>query len=116
MGNSEEKSSSSDGSDCNANSEKETTVNQGTPVTEGEEAAIPMLDLDWTLEGLSQNPAKGIEEALAENIALMEEQTRRLIEFGTVEDIMRALDYNHKQMQAIQLHIQSLAEEIQTGA
>lgn len=112
MGNSEEKNSSSNGSDSDANEKKET---EATPVTEGEEAAIPMLDLDWTLEGLSQDPAKGIEEALAENIALMEEQTRRLIEHGTVEDIMRALDYNFKQMQAIQLHIQSLAEEIQTG-
>lgn len=115
MGNSEEKSSSSNGSDSSASEKKESENNQGTPVTEGEEAAIPMLDLDWTLEGLSQDPAKGIEEALAENIALMEEQTRRLIEHGTVEDIMRALDYNFKQMQAIQLHIQSLAEEIQTG-
>ncbi len=112
MSNSEEKESSSNGSDHKDNGKVDA---ENAEVTEGANTEIPMLELDWTLKGLRQDPTKGIEEALAENIALMEEQTRRLIEHGTVEDIMRALENNFKQMEAIQVHIESIAKEMQSG-
>lgn len=45
-------------------------------------------NLDWDSQRLINHP-KGMEQAMAENISKMEEQTRAIIESGSIEEIER---------------------------
>jgi hypothetical protein len=57
-------------------------------------------DVDWSLTGILNNPS-GVDQALKNNLAMMEQQTRDLIETGSVEDLLRALDENTRQLEML---------------
>lgn len=57
-------------------------------------------DVDWSLTGILNNPS-GVDQALKNNLAMMEQQTRELIETGSVEDLLRALDENTRQLEML---------------
>ncbi len=66
-------------------------------------------DLDWTLNGLLNHP-EGVEQALANNLALMEQRTKELIENGSAEDLIKALEENYLQLQMLQERISNIAK------
>lgn len=58
-------------------------------------------EVDWSLSGILSNPS-GVDFALKQNLAKMEQQTRELIENGSVEDLLAALDENTRQLEMLQ--------------
>lgn len=57
-------------------------------------------EVDWSLSGILNNPS-GVDVALKNNLAMMEQQTRDLIENGSVEDLLAALDENTRQLEML---------------
>ena len=64
-------------------------------------------NLDWDSQRLINHP-KGMEQAMAENISKMEEQTRAIIESGSIEEIEAALERNLQELAALQKHMEKL--------
>lgn len=60
---------------------------------------------DWSLTGIMNHPS-GVDFALQQNLALMEKQTRDLIENGSVEDLLAALEENTRQLQMLQTRME----------
>ena len=57
--------------------------------------------IDWSMEHVMGHPG-GVEKAVSDNIALMEQRTKELIETGSTEDLQRMLDQNTLQLQLLQ--------------
>lgn len=57
-------------------------------------------EVDWSLSGILSNPS-GVDVALKQNLAIMEQQTRELIENGSVEELLAALDENTRQLEML---------------
>lgn len=57
-------------------------------------------EIDWSVSGIINHPS-GMDFALAQNIALMEQQTRDLIANGSVEDLLFALEENTRQLEML---------------
>jgi hypothetical protein len=62
-------------------------------------------DADWSLTGIINHPS-GVDFALQQNLALMEKQTKELIENGSVEDLLAALEENTRQLQMLQTRME----------
>lgn len=95
---------SGDGSDGNGAGKMATnTLIEKTRTTLPESAEWTSLneDVDWSLSGLLNNPS-GVDVALKNNLAIMEQQTRDLIENGSIEDLLAALDENTRQLEMLQ--------------
>lgn len=69
---------------------------------------------EWSLNNLMNHPA-GMEEALAQNLALMEQKTKELIENGSAEDLMKALEENALQLQMLTDRIANIAKASTAG-
>ncbi len=63
-------------------------------------------EIDWSVSGIINHPS-GMDFALAQNLALMEQQTRDLIANGSVEDILLALEENTRQMEMLKVRMDS---------
>lgn len=61
----------------------------------------------WTLNNLNNHPL-GMETAIAENHARMEQETLAIIANGTIDEIEAALQKNLEQLAALQRHIEKL--------
>ena len=94
---------SGDGSDGNGAGKMVTNTLIETTSALPESAAWTSLneDVDWSLSGLLSNPS-GVDVALKQNLAIMEQQTRDLIENGSIEDLLAALDENTRQLEMLQ--------------
>lgn len=64
-------------------------------------------DIDWDAKNLIHHP-EGMDKAMAANISKMEEQTRKIIESGSIEDIEAALARNLEELAALQKHMEKL--------
>lgn len=62
-------------------------------------------DADWSLTGIMNHPS-GVDFALQQNLAMMEKQTKDLIENGSVEDLLAALEENTRQLQMLQTRME----------
>lgn len=62
--------------------------------------------VDWSLTGIMNHPS-GVDFALKENLDLMEQQTRQLIENGSVEDLLKALEENTRQLEMLKNRMES---------
>ena len=65
-------------------------------------------NLNWNAKKLMNHP-DGMEKALADNISKMEQETRDIIENGSIEDIQAALEKNLEELAALQKHMEKLA-------
>ncbi|MGD9682043.1 MAG: hypothetical protein AB7W16_12735 [Candidatus Obscuribacterales bacterium] len=65
------------------------------------------VEPDWTLHNLNNHPL-GMETAIAENHARMEQETLAIIANGTIDEIEAALQKNLEQLAALQRHIEKL--------
>ena len=69
-------------------------------VIENDEAFALNEEVDWSLTGIMNHPS-GVDFALQQNLAMMEKQTKDLIENGSVEDLLKALDENNRQLELL---------------
>lgn len=63
-------------------------------------------NVDWSLTGIMNHPS-GVDFALKENLDLMEQQTKELIENGSVEDLLKALEENTRQLEMLKNRMES---------
>jgi hypothetical protein len=63
-------------------------------------------NVDWSLTGILNHPS-GVDFALKQNLAMMEQQTKDLIENGSVEELLAALDENTRQLEMLQHRMES---------
>ncbi len=61
-------------------------------------------EIDWSVSGIINHPS-GMDFALAQNLAIMEQQTRDLIANGSVEDLLAALEENTRQMEMLKVRM-----------
>jgi len=57
-------------------------------------------DVDWSLTGILNHPS-GVDFALKQNAAIMEQRTKDLIENGSIEDLLAALEENNRQLEML---------------
>lgn len=57
-------------------------------------------EIDWSLNSILNHPS-GVDFALKKNLAIMEKQTKELIENGSTEDLLRALEENTRQLEML---------------
>jgi len=67
----------------------------------------PEVEAAWRLNNLNNHPL-GMETAIAENHARMEQETLAIIANGTIDEIEAALQKNLEQLAALQRHIEKL--------